>query len=137
MSLKRSAIFVILLTVVFIGQQAFAQQTSPANPGSEFVPLPHDEFRCNVDTTITYANKNGELVATVTSVKKLACQVIGKNHGRKKQIDLVSTEVIGGVLSTKDFGQLKLEMYGSGANAGVAIAIRSDQLQSLRDFLQK
>jgi hypothetical protein len=41
------------------------------------------------------------------------------------------------MLSTKDFGQLKLEMYGSGANAGVAIAIRSDQLQSLRDFLQK
>jgi hypothetical protein len=41
------------------------------------------------------------------------------------------------MLSTKDFGQLKLEVYGSGANTGVTIAIRSDQLQSLRDFLQK
>jgi hypothetical protein len=137
MSLKRSVILVILLTVVCIGQQAFAQQISPANPGSEFVLLSHDDFRCNVDTTINYANRNGELVTTVASVKKLTCQIIGKNHGRKKQIDLVSTEVIGGMLSTKDFGQLKLEVYGSGANTGVTIAIRSDQLQSLRDFLQK
>ena len=136
MNVKRSVIFVLLLALGCIGQQAFAQQGTPANQGSEFVPLPND-FRCSVDTTINYANRNGELVTTIASAKKLTCQIIGKNHGRKKQIDLVSTEVTGGMLSTKDFGQMKLEVYGSGTNTGVTIAIHRDELQSLREFLEK
>jgi hypothetical protein len=139
MNVKRIVLFVILLAVICIGQQAVAQHTTPSNPGSEFVPLT-GVVLCNLtDIRMAISNQNGELVTTLSSVKKVTCQITGKNHGRKKEISLLSTEITNGMLSTREFGLMKLEAHGSGSNpaAAITISVRPEMLQSIRDFLQK
>jgi hypothetical protein len=151
MNVKRSVLFVILLAVVSIGQQACTKKTTPANAVPEaknttpanaapvFVPMP-DDIQCSMRdfvTRYTVGKDSMGVTATFSSVKKVTCWITGNNHGRKKEIDLVSTEINNGMLSTKEFGQMKLEAPNIGTNNVVTISIQQDKLQTFRAFLQQ
>ena len=146
MSLKRSAIFVVLLAVVCISQQVSAQKTTSANAAPVFVPMPADiqcyivsgGTRFETGNTRTPPGENDDSVVLL-AVQEVACHIVGKSSSGEKKIPLASTEVTDGMLRTRDFGDLKLGDTPEGVASGssVSIAIRRDKLQSFRDFLQK
>jgi hypothetical protein len=136
-NLKKSAFFVVLLAVVCIDQQVFAQKTIPANAAPVFVPLP-DDIHCSLHNLMSdYSFGENRLQGkTLVSVKKVTCQITGNSPGQEKEIPLASTEITLGMLPTKDFGALKLSTENR-MDSGVTTSIRRDKLQSFRAFLEK
>jgi len=145
MSPKKSALFVVVLTVFFVGQQAFAQKTTPADAAPVFVTMPAD-IQCYIvsgGTRFEAGNtppprESGDSVVLL-AVQELGCHIAGKNNSGDKKILLASTEVDDGILQTKDFGELRLGDAPDwvASSSGVRIAIRRDKLQSFRNFLEK
>ncbi len=146
MSLKRGALFVVVLAVVCISPKVFAHKTTPANAAPVFVPIPADIHcyivsggeRFEAGSTPTPSGANEDSVVLLR-VQELGCHIAGKSNSGDKKIPLASTKVTDGVLETKDFGELKLGDTPDGVIPGnfVRIAIRCDKLQSFRDFLEK
>jgi hypothetical protein len=146
MSLKRSALFVVLLAVVCISQRVFAQKTTPANAAPVYVPMPAD-IQCYIvsggdrfeaGTPRTPPGQNDDSVVLL-AVQEVGCHIAGKGNSDNKKIPLASTQVTDRMLRTRDFGELKLGDDPDGVAWGnnIKIAIRRDKLQSFRDFLQK
>jgi hypothetical protein len=136
MNLKASALFLVLLAVVCIGQQVAAQKAASANAAPAFVPMP-DDIHCsfhNLNFVMSFG-KNGTMVTNVNSVEQVTCQITGNSPGTEKEVPLTSTKVVNGMLPTKSFGDMKLKTES--ISSGVTVSIRHDKLQSFRAFLQK
>ncbi len=103
-----------------------------------FVPMPQD-IQCSVQgmSFMMAAGKNGELPNIDGSVRGVTCWLPGKTPEQKKDVPLVSTKITDGMLPTKDFGDLKLTTPRNLNSPAIGIAIQSDKLQLLREFLQK
>jgi hypothetical protein len=147
MSPKRSALFVVALAVVCISQQAFAQKTASTFTTPVFVVMPAD-IQCYIvsgDTRYEAGNipppppwgTDNSVVLMV--VQEVGCHIAGSSNSVDKKIPLASTDVNGGMLQTKGFGELRLGdgPDGVASGTGIRIALRSDKLQSFRTFLQK
>jgi hypothetical protein len=146
MSLKGSALIVVVLGVVCISQRVFAQKTTPANAAPVYVPMPAD-IQCYMASggdrfeargTPAPSGQNEDSVVLL-AVQELGCHIADKGNSGDKKIPLASTQITDRMLRTKDFGELKLGDDPDGVAWGnnVKIAIRRDKLQSFRDFLQK
>jgi hypothetical protein len=138
MNVKISALSGVLLASMLSGQQALAQQATPAKAAPVFVPLPKD-IQCTVQgmSFRSVVGDKGQLINTDGSVDGLTCWVAGKTPEQKNEIPLASTEITRGMLPTRDFGKLKITPTNNINSVGVSIAIRRDKLQSFRAFLQK
>ncbi|MDR3677002.1 MAG: hypothetical protein P4N24_16045, partial [Acidobacteriota bacterium] len=138
MNPKTNVCLAVLLAAVFLGQIALAQQTSPSKASPVYVPLPKD-IQCSVQG-VSYRSEvgaNGQMVNTSGSLGGVTCWVTGKTPEKKKEIPLVSTGIVRGLVTTKDFGKLKITPANNIPSSGISIAIRSDKLPALRAFLQK
>ncbi|MGD0074732.1 MAG: hypothetical protein ABSD31_10380 [Candidatus Binataceae bacterium] len=108
-----------------------AQKTTAAKPAPTFIPMPEDiqcsfqgvEFRQIVGSNAM----NG-------SVEAVTCYPT-KSPEQKKDVPLVSGKITDGTLSTKDFGDFKLNASNNLYSNAIAIAIRNDNVQPLRKFL--
>ena len=143
MSLKRSALFVVLLAVVCMSQQVVAQNAAAENRAPVFVPMPAD-VQCHIVSGGTRFDAGSPRTPSVNddsvvllAVQKFSCHIAGKSNSGDKEIPLASTEVSDGLLRTRDFGELKLGDEGVASGSNISIAIRRDKLQSFRDFLEK
>jgi hypothetical protein len=147
MSLNKCALFAVVLAVVCIGPQAFAQNTMTTYTARVFVTMPAD-IQCYIvsgDNRFEAGNApppppwGTENSVVLLSIQEVGCRIAGASNSVDKKIPLASTEVTNGMLRTKDFGEFKLGDGPDGVASGstIRIAIRSDKLQSFRAFLQK
>jgi hypothetical protein len=127
---------VILLACLSLGQTAFGQKQSPS-----FIPLPKD-IDCSLLRTSfsAHADQNGKMVVS-GSVGKFVCWIIEKGNKGKKQVPLASNMISHGMLPTKDFGSIVIEMSsvidGGSDSPALRLLIHRDKVPLLRDFLQK
>jgi hypothetical protein len=115
-------------------QKTAAGKSSAAVP--MFVPMPKD-IQCELHG-VSYRSvvgANGQLNNTSGSVDGVTCWVSGKSPEQKKDIPLVSSTISDGMLQTKDFGNLKLSPTNNINSTATGMAIRSDRVQALRNFL--
>ena len=112
--------------------------TAPARSTTSegFVYLP-EEIRCSLKglNYRSMVGSNGELANTNGSVSGITCHASGKSEGPEKQIDLALTEITGGMLPTKQFGNLLIQPVNSLTSSGLSIAIERRKLNALRKFL--
>jgi hypothetical protein len=112
---------------------------APANANQateEFVPLPGD-IRCSLpglSFAFTYETASSEKMNG--SVKGVTCWIAGKSPERKKEISLASNDITGGLLPTKDHGNLLFTAPQS-SRTSLTIAIGADHLRSFTAFLQE
>lgn len=127
----------ILLMFVFFSLQALAQQGRPSNSSPVYVPMPKD-IRCSISgiSTQSVESENARLAKKDGSVESFTCWITTKAPKQEVEIPIGSSDTVGGVVTTKDFGKLKIAPT-NGVNGGIAILIRSDKLQSFRAFVQK
>jgi hypothetical protein len=129
MTHKLTVLLGIFLAGSFLGQQAFAQKLA-----SGFVLIP-DDIHCSIQGMIFAGNEavnGGEF--SPSSVDEVTCSMSGKSPEVKKAIPLASTTISGGMLPTKEFGNLQI----AGSNPGtLSMAISSHKLQLLRQYLQR
>jgi hypothetical protein len=134
------ALLGVLLASIFVGQQVYAQKTTPATATAAplFVPMPKD-IQCELSgmSFRSVVGANAQLTETSGSVDGVTCWITGKTPEQKKDVPLASTEITRGIISTKDFGKLRITPVNSIYSAAVSIAIRRDKLPSFRAFLQK
>ena len=137
---RMSVSFGILLAGVLLTQQALTQQPAPPkkSPASSpaFVPLPKD-IQCSLlfSSAKQGAGSNGPVLLSGT-ISSLTCWISGKEE-HKKPITLASNDFARDlILSSKDFGKLKLVPGHSTNPPGTAVAIHADKIKSLRAFLQ-
>lgn len=137
--MKRSifASTVVLSTCLSLGRIAFAQKQSPS-----FIPLPKDIDCSLLGTSFSaHADENGKMIVN-GSVGKFVCWIIGKGKRDKKLVPLASNTVSHGMLPTKDFGSIIIEMssvmdMSVSDSPALRLLIRREKVSSLRDFLQK
>ena len=147
MSPKRCALFVAVLAVICISQQALAQKITPVKAPPVFVTMPADihcyivsggsRFEAGDTPPPPLWGTEDSIVLLV--VQEIGCHIAGKSNATDKTIPLASTEVTDGLLRTKDFGELRLGDGPDGVASGnsIRIAIRRDKLQAFRAFLDK
>jgi hypothetical protein len=135
-TLKTSALFGVLLASILVGQQAYAQSTTPVKATPVFVPMPKD-IQCELSgmSFRSVVGANAQLTNTSGSVDGVTCWITGKTYEQKRGIPLASTEITRGMLSTKDFGKLMIAPQNSIASAGLSVSIRADMIKPLREFL--
>ena len=138
MTLKKSALFGVLLARALIGQQAYAQPTTPPKATPVLVPMPKD-IQCELSgmSSRSVVGANAQLTETSGSVDGVTCWITGKTPEQKKEVSLASNGITRGMLTTKDFGKWKVTPQNSMSSSGLSIAIRRDKLPSFRAFLQK
>lgn len=129
---------VLLCLSAIIGQQANAQSTAPVKAAPVFVPMPKD-IQCELSgmSFRSAVGANAQPTETSGSVDGVACWITGKTPEQKKDVSLASNDITRGMLTTKDFGKWKVTPLNSVNSSGLSIAIRHDNLPSLRAFLQK
>lgn len=138
MTLKKSALFGVLLASTLISQQAYAQSTTPAKAAPVLVPMPKD-IQCELSgmSFRSVVGANAQLTETSGSVDGVTCWITGKTPEQKKDVSLASNDITRGMLTTKDFGKWKVMPQNSINSSGLSISVRRDKLPSLRAFLQK
>jgi hypothetical protein len=122
----------LLVISDFLGQHTFAQQPAPG-----FVSIP-DDINCSVQG-MSYESRvgaGGQLVNTSGSATGVTCWM-SKNPKVKKPVPLTSTKITDGMLPTKEFGNLQITPVNSITSNGLYMAIGSDKVDSLREYLQK
>lgn len=136
---KRDLFFGVLLAVILLAPKAPTQQPIPARkaPAPAFLPLPRD-IQCSLQglSYTRVAGAAGETANSNGAVQHVICWIAGKTPLQKKDLPLASNTITREFVLTRNFGRLRIAPTNSGASSGVAIAIRSDQLPSLRAFLQ-
>ncbi len=102
------------------------------------VPIP-DDIRCSHEGYhyVQGVGRNGETLNTNGGVEGVSCWILGKRPGQKKEIPLASTEIAGGMLATKQFGNLQITFENNIQSDGFYMAIGRDKVESFRDYLQK
>jgi hypothetical protein len=136
--MKKSMIIglVLVLSLLVIsgipGTQTFAQQPAPG-----FVPIP-DDINCSVQgmSYRSSVGQGGQMVNTSGSATGVTCWM-SRSPNVKKPIPLASTTMTDGMLPTKDFGNLQITPVNSITSNGLYMAIGSDKVDSLREYLHK
>ncbi len=128
-----------LLAGILLTPQARTQQPMPARkaPAPAFVPLPGD-IQCSLQglSYTPVAGATGGTAGGNGAVEHVTCWIATKTPVQKRELPLASNAVARGFVLTRNFGRLRIAPTHGGASSGVAIAVRSDQLPSLRAFLQ-
>lgn len=129
----------VLLAGILLAPQALTQQPAPARKASApaFVPLPRD-IQCSLQG-LSYTPAVGaanEAAEGNGAVEHVTCWIAAKTPVQKKDLPLASNTITRGVVLTRNFGRLRIAPTNGGTSSGVAIAIRSNQLPSLKAFLQ-
>jgi WD40-like Beta Propeller Repeat len=132
--------FGILLGGVLLAQQALTQQPTPAKkpltPAPAFVPLPKD-MQCSLQgvSFTSVVGARGQMENTNGTVESVGCWIVAKGEDQKKYLPLASNEIAHDIITTKDFGRLKITPENSVTSAGFSLAIRADAIRPLRAFL--
>lgn len=133
------ALLGVLSASAFIGQQAYAQSTTPAKAVPVFVPMPKD-IQCELGGLSA-----GSIDVGTNSLKvnhgywahDVTCWIVGQAPEQKKDVPIASGDIVNGILSTNTFGKLRINIGNGSSSGAVSIAIRRDKLQALRAFLSK
>lgn len=140
MAARKSALLWILLAGVLLTQQAFTQQPAPAKkpsaPAPAFVPLPKD-IQCSLQgvSFMSVVGAHGQMENTNGKLERVSCWIVAKGEDQKKDIPLASNEISHDIITTKDFGRLKMTPENSIVSAGSSLSIRTDKIKPLRAFL--
>jgi hypothetical protein len=115
-------------------QNSIPEKTALPTFGDTFVPL-SDDIDCTLQGMSFWgtASDNGLMSGSVAAID---CRITSAEKGKRKRIPLVSTKLTHGMLTTKDFGILRITVPEFNS-PGVELAIYSDKLQSFREFLLK
>jgi hypothetical protein len=138
--MRKSALLGILLTGVLLAQHALTQQPAPAkkpaSPAPAFVPLPKD-IQCSLQgvSFMSVVGAHGQMENTNGKVESVSCWIVARGEDQKKDIPLASNEITHDIITTKDFGRLKMTPENSVISAGSSLSIRSDKIKPLRAFL--
>lgn len=102
-----------------------------------FVPLPED-INCSFKPPVLSSGTEGGGGWIIREVGGLECRITKGDSAATappsgKDVTLTGPKIVDGVLATKDFGDLKVTMRGSGFRIG----IRPSRLRAFREFLSK
>ncbi len=137
---KASVYFVMSLAGALFARHGIAQQpalaSKPSTAVPAFVPMPRD-IQCSLQglSFMSVVGANGKLENTNGTIGGLSCWIAAKGEDQKKEIPLASGEVLHDVITTKDFGKLKIAPQNSVSSAGFSLSIRADKIKPLRSFL--
>ena len=126
-------LFGVSVALSLLGNQAFAQDAMPG-----FVDLPAD-IGCSLQE-MSYEStvgEGGKLTNTSGTVQSIPCWLKGNTPVKRKDIPLTSTRINGSLVPTKDFGDLQITPINSISSSGIYMAIRTEKLPVLREYLGK
>lgn len=129
-----------LASLIVLAQTALAQAQQKQAPA--FIQLPKDVDCSLLGTSFSaHADENGKM-AVDGSVGRIECWLITKGEGHKKAVPLASNAVSHGILSTRDFGPIMIQMSSyldtsTSDSPALRLSIHPEKVPSFKSFLQK
>jgi len=109
-----------------------ASTASASDVTDEYVPIRDSGAQCELRGFTR--SINAEQHEIPVSVKSMSCK--GPGSRKQKEVILLSTEITNGMLPTRNFGDLRIDL-GEEIMKDPVVSIRRDMLQTFKAFLQQ